>query len=243
MLKTEILNRCMHCRIQIGKVNVFAPEDIRELDDLITRCEKLYPETVRALCFESDCISPGGKKIFCAGANQKVREGWSDAQILEYLEYQRHVIHRLRLSPLCVICCVDGLALGLGAEICLASDFVLAGEDAAFGFPEKDWGIVPGAGGYAWAYGWAENQEFAQQVIRLGTPIDREHARYVGLADMLCDSEDLGMLADAFVAELMSLEPEVQSARKKTHHEKIDYEKYFEAEQNAYQQCLEKRRS
>ena len=243
MIKTNIHANCMHCLISIGKVNVFAPEDIRELDDLITQCEKLYPETVRALCFESDCISPKGKKVFCAGANQKVREGWSDAQILDYLEYQRHVIHRLRLSPLCVICCVDGVALGLGAEICLASDLVLAGEDAAFGFPEKDWGIVPGAGGYAWAYGWAEKKELAQQMIRMGTPIDREHARYVGLVDVLCDSEDFKMLADAFVAELVSLEPEEQSARKKKHHEKIDYEKYFAAEQMAYRQCLEKRKT
>ncbi|MBQ9242605.1 MAG: enoyl-CoA hydratase/isomerase family protein [Proteobacteria bacterium] len=241
MLDLSIHSYCAHCRIAIGKVNAFAPEDIRELDDLLAHCEALFPDTVRVLSIESQCVSPGGLKVFCAGADQKVRAGWSNARILAYLAYQRRVIHRLRMSPVWVISCVDGLALGLGAEICLASDFVLAGEEAFWGFPEKDWGIVPGAGGFAWAHGWAEKPELAQEMIRTGERIDREHAQYLGIADILCDGADFCSMSEAFAQELAGLDPDDQHDRKKRHHEKIDYEKYFALEQSAYRQCLENR--
>lgn len=241
MLELSIRSFCAHCRISIGKVNAFAPEDVRALDDLITRCESLFPDTLRVLSIESQCVSPGGLKVFCAGADQKVREGWSKAQILSYLSYQRRVIHRLRMSPIWVISCVDGLALGLGAEICLASDFVLAGAGAFFGFPEKDWGIVPGAGGYAWAHGWAEKPELAQDMIRTGERIDRERAQYLGIVDTLCDEGELCSMSDMFASDLAALDPDDQRDRKKKRHEKIDYEKYFALEQDAYRQCLENR--
>ena len=241
MFQIEIQSYCAHCLIAIGKVNAFRPEDIDALDAQITQCERLFPDTLRAISFESHGISPGGKKVFCAGADQKIRADWSNAQILDYLMYQRQVIHRLRLSPLGVISCVNGLALGLGTEICLASDIVLAGEDAAFGFPEKTWGIVPGAGGYAWAHGWAEHKEIAQQMIADGTPIDRERARFVGIADVLCDSEDFGLLSNHFAAELSKMTPEDQIFRKNSRHEKIDYKNLFDEEQTAYCQSLKTR--
>ena len=45
------------------------------------------------------------------------------------------------------ICAVDGVAVGGGLEITLASDFVIATDRAVWGMPEVDSGITPGWGG------------------------------------------------------------------------------------------------
>ena len=49
--------------------------------------------------------------------------------------------------PMPTISAVDGLALGGGAELTLATDIRVASDSAAFAFPETKLGIIPGAGG------------------------------------------------------------------------------------------------
>ncbi|MFG6115904.1 enoyl-CoA hydratase/isomerase family protein [Halobacillus sp. MO56] len=46
-----------------------------------------------------------------------------------------------------VLCAVHGFALGGGFELALACDMIFAADTAAFGFPEVNIGVMPGAGG------------------------------------------------------------------------------------------------
>ena len=223
------------CRFDIGAVNAFAKTDIEALDSLITRCEQ--QADVRLLALTSDKISPNGHPIFCAGANQKERKNWSEKQILEHLTYQRNVVQRLRTSRLCTVCCVNGLALGLGAELCLASDYTLASEKAMFAFPEVEWGIVPGAGGWAWAHGWAIHPNEAMGCIESGKRFSADYARWLGIVDFICPSHDMDAYCQNIAQNLLtnfSLPDSEQAYLNK----KIDYDFWFHEEQNAYAQKL-----
>jgi enoyl-CoA hydratase/carnithine racemase len=224
-------------KIDIGKINVFGQSDIMALEAHLDALEGCWPK-VRGLIFKSDKISPRGLPIFCAGADQRERADWSYEKIVAHVEYQRSVLHRLRQSPLWIIACVNGLALGLGTELCLASDFVLASEQAQFGFPEKDWGIVPGAGGTAWAHGWAPHKDAAQAMIQTGERISSEKAQWLGIVDVCIEGEEFDFYVEKIVSWVCSIEPQIQIEKKRNHWKNISFENWFSFEHKAYCEAL-----
>jgi enoyl-CoA hydratase len=92
-------------------------------------------------------VSGAGEKAFVAGAD--IAE-MKDATIEEgraFSETGMQVMHALEALPVPVIALVNGYALGGGCELALACDWVLAAENAVFGQPEVNLGILPGFGG------------------------------------------------------------------------------------------------
>ena len=223
--------------IDIGKINVLAKTDIIALEAYLDHLESIFPEK-RAICIHSQKISPKGYPIFCAGADQRERADWSYEAILSHVAYQRAVLHRLRQSSLWVIACVDGLALGLGVEMCLAADFVVASDKAIFAFPEKDWGIIPGAGGTAWANGWAKHRDVAQSMIQSGEKIDAQKAQWLGIVDICAESSDFECHLEAIMSWIKGMDSASQSEMKQRYWEKIDFKKWFTLEHEAYAQAL-----
>src|ERR1700741_4869053 len=90
-------------------------------------------------------IVTGGEKVFAAGADIKEMsdKGPFDPLILERLAY-RDKINKIS-KP--VIAAVNGFALGGGCELAMSCDIIVASENARFGQPEVNLGIIPGSGG------------------------------------------------------------------------------------------------
>lgn len=91
-------------------------------------------------------ITGAGEKSFCAGADLRAISRGENLFHAEHYEwsfagYVRHFIDKPTIAA------VNGMALGGGAEIALASDLVVAGESATFGLPEVKRGLIAGAGG------------------------------------------------------------------------------------------------
>ncbi len=169
-------------------VNAFSRADIHALWELLDRAEARYPEA-RILVFSSQATSSKGKPIFCAGADLKERPTWTAEEVMDHVDFERSLTHRLRQSPLLVACVVSGYALGFGAELCAASDLVLATPNARFGFPECQLGIVPGAGGLIWALSEAQNPKRALNHLILGDIMEPQEALLIGLVQEILPSE------------------------------------------------------
>ncbi|MBV8031122.1 MAG: enoyl-CoA hydratase [Betaproteobacteria bacterium] len=116
----------------------------------------LNPELMQALgkaLYELDAddamgaiVITGNEKAFAAGADIAVMQGYSymDAFKADYITRDWEHIRRVR-KP--VIAAVAGYALGGGNELAMMCDLIIAADNAKFGQPEVNLGVMPGAGG------------------------------------------------------------------------------------------------
>ncbi len=90
-------------------------------------------------------IVTGGEKVFAAGADIKemAERGPFDERLQERLAYR----DRINKIAKPVIAAVSGFALGGGCELAMSCDIIIAAENARFGQPEINIGIIPGSGG------------------------------------------------------------------------------------------------
>src|SRR6266849_7312414 len=91
-------------------------------------------------------VITGSEKAFAAGADIGALKDYSymDAFMADYITRDWEHIRRIR-KP--VIAAVAGYALGGGNELAMMCDIVIAADNARFGQPEINLGVMPGAGG------------------------------------------------------------------------------------------------
>jgi len=92
-------------------------------------------------------LASASEKAFAAGADIREMAGMGPDQARVHGGRGQAITRQIELLPLPVIAAVHGIALGGGCEICLACDFILASDDAKFGQPEINLGVMPGWGG------------------------------------------------------------------------------------------------
>ena len=102
-------------------------------------------------------VIKGSGNTFCAGDDITEMLRWAEDEHGQYTQGANGVIRRVRIYQdmansleeldKITICAVDGVAVGGGLEITMASDFVIATDRAKWGMPEVDSGITPGWGG------------------------------------------------------------------------------------------------
>jgi enoyl-CoA hydratase len=98
---------------------------------------------------DADCraivLTGSGTRAFAAGAD--IRELAAQTSIGLLVEDRFSVWERIAAVRTPVIAAVRGHALGGGCELALSCDLIVAGDDATFGQPEINLGVMPGAGG------------------------------------------------------------------------------------------------
>lgn len=90
-------------------------------------------------------VITGNEKSFAAGADIKEMSELNSVEI--YLADQFACWDRIRKIKKPIIAAVNGYALGGGCELAMLCDMIIAAEDAKFGQPEINLGVIPGAGG------------------------------------------------------------------------------------------------
>lgn len=91
-------------------------------------------------------ILTGSAKAFAAGADIKEmsEKSFVDMFLGDFFEPATDAVNKVR-KP--VIAAVSGYALGGGCELAMMCDFIIAGENAKFGQPEINLGVIAGIGG------------------------------------------------------------------------------------------------
>jgi len=132
-----------------GRVGVVALNRPKQLNALNPQ---LMQELGKALqAYDADegvgaILITGSDKAFAAGADIGVMKDYSymDAFMSDYITRDWEHIRRIR-KP--IVAAVAGYALGGGNELAMMCDIVIAADNARFGQPEINLGVMPGAGG------------------------------------------------------------------------------------------------
>lgn len=92
-------------------------------------------------------LTGGGEKAFVAGADISYMQELDAMAAAEFAGLGHRVMSAIESLPQPVIAAVNGFALGGGCELALACDMRIASENARFGQPEVNLGVIPGFGG------------------------------------------------------------------------------------------------
>ena len=133
-------------RGKVGLITLNRPKQMNALNPT------LMQELAAALyAFDADhdvgaIVITGNEKAFAAGADIVAMKDWDFIEVYrsDYITRDWEHIRKIR-KP--VIAAVAGYALGGGNELAMACDIVIAADNAKFGQPEVNLGILPGAGG------------------------------------------------------------------------------------------------
>lgn len=144
-------------------------------------------------------ISSSRPEVFCAGADLKERAGLSAAEAKLLLQDLRTSFNELAELPCPTVACVDGFALGGGAELAIACDLRVASDSATFGFPETGLAIIPGAGGTQ-RLPRLVGVSRAKELIFTGRRVGTDEAEKIGLVDIVAGRCDNGKPQSAYMA-------------------------------------------
>jgi len=135
-------------------------------------------------------ITGAGEKAFCAGADLKERAGLSPEQVKQYIFTIRNLFTAIEQLNKAVIAAVNGIALGGGTELALASDIRVASRNASMGLTETRLAIIPGAGGTQ-RLPRLVGRGKAKELIFTGRRVEAEEALAIGLVNRICEPSAL----------------------------------------------------
>ena len=200
-LLTDFADSILTARISRPKaLNALNAEVFQELDELI---QDVYNKSeVKGLLLTGD-----GDKAFVAGADIKELAVLSQQQALELAKKGQSLFKKIEDCPKPVIAAINGFALGGGCELAMACHIRLATENAKFGQPEINLGIIPGYGG---------TQRLTQLVGRgktlelllTGDMISAQEAKALGLVNhVVATRDELMTLANSMMKKIVSKGP------------------------------------
>ena len=140
-------------------------------------------------------LTGSGEKAFVAGADISELNKLNMISGKEFSENGQEIFNVIENSTKPVIAAVNGFALGGGCEIALACHIRLASENAKFGQPEVNLGIIPGYGGTQRLTRLINSGRAAEYILS-GDMIDANEAYRIGLVNHVYSQNEL--MAKAF---------------------------------------------
>lgn len=151
-------------------------------------------------------ITGAGEKAFVAGADISEFQGRDEDSAKDLAAHGHKIFNRIEEFNVPVIAAVNGFALGGGCELSMACHLRIASENAKFGQPEVNLGIIPGYGG---------TQRLVQligkgralELLMTGDMIDANTALQYGLVNHVVPQAELLAKAKAIIEKIAAKAP------------------------------------
>ncbi|WP_084464139.1 enoyl-CoA hydratase/isomerase family protein [Microtetraspora fusca] len=157
-------------------------------------------------------VLTGAGRAFSAGQDLRElggrlqNEEASDDQLRQGIEELQDLTRALLALPQVTIAALNGVAVGLGAELALACDLRVAAESAAIGFPEARRAMFQ-TNGVMWLLPRIVGLSRANDLVLTGRLVQAAEAGRIGLVQGVCPDADLASTVEALAADIAANAP------------------------------------
>lgn len=163
----------------VARLTLNRPDVLNSFNDgMFVRMEGLLAEIAVDRSYRAVYLTGAGRG-FCAG--QDISGASVSGDFGSHLEATWNPVARaIRALDVPVVCAVNGVAAGAGANLALACDFVIAAEEASFIQAFINIGLVPDTGG-SWTLPFLVGRARATAALMLGEKIGARQAAEWGM--------------------------------------------------------------
>ncbi len=165
------------------KLNALNKDVFTDLDNVVNEINN-NPEIKCAV------ITGAGPKAFVAGADITEFAGLNKDEAMALAKRGQDVFFKIENCKKPIVAAVNGFALGGGCELAMACHFRLCSENAKFGQPEVNLGLIPGYGGTQ-RLTQLIGKGRAMEILMSANMIDANAALQFGLVNYVLPAEEL----------------------------------------------------
>lgn len=184
---------------RLEKLNALNREVIDELDTLFN--EVYDKEDIRGVI-----ITGSGTKAFVAGADITEFTSFTPEQAKAMSANGHRVFNKIEASPKPVVAAVNGFALGGGCELAMACHFRIASDNARFGQPEINLGLIPGYGGTQRLIRYVGKAK-GLELLLTADMINAAEALQLGLVNYVVSQDELITKCTGLLTKIMAKSP------------------------------------
>ncbi|HEY9045548.1 MAG TPA: enoyl-CoA hydratase-related protein [Ohtaekwangia sp.] len=189
-------------------VTISRPDAMNALNiETLDRLREIIEESSYNSDVKGVLITGDGEKSFVAGADIKELSSLSKEDALKLSKKGQQLFKTLENSSKPILAAINGFALGGGCELAMACHIRLATENAKFGQPEVNLGIIPGYGGTQ-RLTQLVGRGKALELIMTGDMITAQEAKSLGLVNhVVATKAELMELGIAMLTKIISKGP------------------------------------
>lgn len=189
----------------VARITLNRPEVLNSFDTpMALSLQRILAEVARDATLRAVYLTGAGR-AFCAGQDLAEAAPKDGTRLEDFAAHVRKLYNPLVLAlrrlPKPVVCAVNGIAAGAGANLALACDIVLAAEEATFLQAFVKIGLVPDTGG-TWTLPRLIGSAQAAALMLLGDKLPATRAFELGLIYQVCPAAELEATAFGLAAQL-----------------------------------------
>ncbi|HET9055817.1 MAG TPA: enoyl-CoA hydratase-related protein [Chitinophagaceae bacterium] len=175
----------------IFTITINRPDKLNALNQFVlSDLDKALDEIEKNVEIKSVIITGVGQKAFVAGADISEFIGLTKAQAEALAKKGQDIFFRIENCSKPIVAAVNGFALGGGCELAMSCHFRIASDNAKFGQPEVNLGLIPGYGGTQ-RLTHLVGKGKAMELMMTGNMIDANEAKQLGLVNHVTTFENL----------------------------------------------------
>lgn len=191
----------------IMKITVNRPDKLNALNfETIREIGEAVASATNDAAVSGIIITGSGQKAFIAGADIAEFTAFSVEEGKKMSLHGQKVFRSIEMCPKPVIAAVNGFALGGGSELAMSCHIRIAGENAKFGQPEVNLGLIPGYGGTQRMVQLIGKGK-AMELMMTGDMVDAAAALRLGLVNEVTSIDSLISRSEEVINKIASKSP------------------------------------